>query len=309
MKGKLYNFITSGSLMHKYIFCSLKIFLIQLRIKCAKYSWYISKNRNFYNPVLEATVYKYNGWRIARHDHHFGAFKDKKEAMNEVLQIWLNEKRIGETVGKLEHELKNIKDKIFNERERCIVPNAAKLVPCKAKEEQGNLRADFFYLGQTQINCYRCKQSTSVYAIILPEWFEAIDEGAIEELEAKGLFVESNIPFCPQDYKSIVSHLTYISPNALKEIHNYTGKSLFREEYSASIGYSYYRSACSRCGAAQGDNYTISGFNSAFCPIDRDRFKKIQFHKILQKIVVRAGTNSICYGEDQHFVVRNVWNN
>ncbi len=76
----------------------------------------LSKNLNYYNPTLEATVFR-NGdtWKIARHGHYFGSFKFKEEAMNEVFQIWLRDKKITEIANALEHELKNIKHKILNE--------------------------------------------------------------------------------------------------------------------------------------------------------------------------------------------------
>ncbi len=43
-----------------------------------------------------------------------------------------------------------------------------------------------------------------------------IDEYAIDEMEAKGV-LKDNLPFCYHDYASIISYITYISSDALKE--------------------------------------------------------------------------------------------
>ena len=173
-------------------------------------------------------------------------------------------------------------------------------------ETEENLRAEYFYLAQANKHCYKCNNSTVVNAIILPEGFEAVDDYTMDELEAQGIHVEKTL-FCQQDYQSILSYVTYISPEALDIIYEYTGCS-FKKEYSSSVNYSYYRSICNICLAAQGDNYTISEFNTAFHPINIDDFKKIKFYKIPQKIRVHAGINSVGYSSDNSVVVRNIWN-
>ena len=287
MKEKLYNSVINIYLVIKYAFINTRRFFIKLRIKLAKNHWFISKNRNFYNPTFEATVYKYNNiWLIARYGRHFGSFERKEDAMNEIFQIWLKDKKFTEIINKLEEELSNIKHKIRNIYDGTKYSNEKKLLSCeKSEEEGGNLRAEHFYLIQTHTNCYKCKESTLISAIVLPDGFEAIDVYAIEDLENQQISAKDNIPFCRQDYLSIISYVTYISPNALKEIYLYINNSLFQKKYSAAAGYSYYRSICAHCGTAQGDNFVILEIDSPFHPLNVDRFKEIKFHKKLKFVL------------------------
>ena len=177
-------------------------------------------------------------------------------------------------------------------------------LPCK----KANFRAEYFYFAQTSTCCYKCCKDTQVSAIILPEGFEAVDEQAIDDLEAREDSVEIT-PFCSQDYLSLVSYITYISPEALDEIDKFTNYIFFQKSYSSATGYSYYRSLCQHCNSAQGDNYIISEYNSAFFPIDVDKFTKIKFYKINKYIEVCAGSNSIGYSSDNQFRRSNIYNN
>ncbi|PCJ23262.1 MAG: hypothetical protein COA94_08440 [Rickettsiales bacterium] len=175
-------------------------------------------------------------------------------------------------------------------------------MPC----EEENFRAKYFYLGQAYRNCYECNKATQVNAIILPEGFEAIDGEALDDLEELGIQPKT-IPFCRQDYLSILSYLTYISSDALEEIHKYTGRAYFVKKHSKVTGYSYYRSLCQHCSAAQGDNFVISEFNSVFCPTDINDFKKIKFHTLFKSIAVRAGGNSIDYSSNNNCRTSNIY--
>ena len=170
------------------------------------------------------------------------------------------------------------------------------------------LIASFTLVPYILAKCNKCCKDTQVSAIILPEGFEAVDEQAIDDLEAREDSVEIT-PFCSQDYLSLVSYITYISPEALDEIDKFTNYIFFQKSYSSATGYSYYRSLCQHCNSAQGDNYIISEYNSAFFPIDVDKFTKIKFYKINKYIEVCAGSNSIGYSSDNQFRRSNIYNN
>lgn len=68
--------------------------------------WYLSQNKNHYNPTLEATVYQWGeGWNIARFNIHYQGYKTKKRAQEAAFKMWMQErlkkknvlKPIGET--------------------------------------------------------------------------------------------------------------------------------------------------------------------------------------------------------------------
>jgi aminoglycoside 6'-N-acetyltransferase len=87
------------SLLLKLTFNKIKSSLYNLHIYYSKNNWYLSKNHNFYNPTLEATVYEWGPvWHIARYNIHHTGFKSKKEAMQVAFEMWLLEKETRNTL-------------------------------------------------------------------------------------------------------------------------------------------------------------------------------------------------------------------
>ena len=316
MKEKVYILLKSFYLIAKYLFVFTKLFFIKLRIKVIRNNWYISKNRNYYNPRLSATVYRYGSmWKIARYNDFFGNFKNKNDAMASIFQEWLEENKILDTITSLQNTLKNIKQEIFgnsenskNDQGKIKEPINENYRILEKSENNINFISKYFYLGQATKNCYKCQKNILVNAIVLPENFETIDHKTIDELEQQGIHVEDFSLFRSQDYQSILSYLTYISPKALEKIYNHVDRQLFKKEYSFSTNHKYYRSICNYCGSAQGDNYVISEHNSAFNPVSIEDFKKIKFYKIDEEIKLLAGSNSIDYGYSSNsFSATNIY--
>ena len=304
MVEKIYIFIRSTFLIIKYLYICIKLFFIKLRIKLTKNNWHLSKNRNYYNPTLAATVYRYGPiWKIARYDKFFGEFQNKNDAMASMFEKWLEESEISESIVSLQSSLNNIKQKISGtneshnnlyKQEKYSTSENYRVI--EKNEHDVNFISKYFYLAQTTQNCYKCQKNILVNAIVLPKGFETIDHDTIEDLEQQGIHVEELSLFCSQDYMSILSYLTYISPEALEQIYKHVDETLFQKKYSLSTNYEYYRSICSYCGSAQGDNFVISECNSAFYPVNIEDFKKIKFYKIGEEIKALAGSNSIGYG-------------
>lgn len=302
MVEKICNFIVN---VFKYLFIYIKLFFIKLRIRRTKNDWHLSKNHNYYNPTLAATVYKSGFvWKIARRNNFFGAFQNKSDAIASIFEEWLEETKILDEVSLLQNALKQTKKKIFDnyengkdDQEKINTPIGENYRTVEKSENDINFIAKYFYLAQTTQNCYKCRENILVNAIVLPESFETIDHEAIEDLEQQGIYVEEFSLFHSQNYRSILSYLTYISSGALEKIYKHVDEHLFQKKYSFSVGYEYYRSICNYCGSAQGDNFVISEYNSTFHPIDIEGFEKIKFYKIDEEIKVSAGSNSVGYGD------------
>ena len=100
---------------------AIKNLSIESRIRLAKHYWFLSKNLNFYNPILESTVYRYCGhWSIARDGDYFGAFTSKKEAMDEAFRGWIERHDFTEIAHKLKDELEKLDHKVLNEHKYAI---------------------------------------------------------------------------------------------------------------------------------------------------------------------------------------------
>ncbi len=308
MVRKIYIVIDTIFEIIKYLYIFIKLFFIKLHIKLAKNNWHLSKNRNYYNPTLSATVYRYGStWKIARYNNFFGEFQNKDDAMTSIYEKWLQDNEIFDNITSLQSTLKNIKQKILanynniKEAQEKIEETISQNYQVIAKNETNiNFISKYFYLAQTTQNCYKCRKNILVNAIILPKGFKTIDHDTIDYLEEQGVLVEEFSLFCSQDYQSILSYLTYISPKALEIIYQHVNQQLFQKKYSFSTNSEYYRSICNYCGAAQGDNFVILEYNSAFHPVDPKDFLKIKFYKIDEEIKALAGTNSIGYGSDSN---------
>lgn len=317
MIEKVSTFIVNICLITKYLCIYIKLFFIELRIKLTKNNWHLSKNHNYYNPTLAATVYRYGTvWKIARYGNFFGEFQDKNDAMASIFEEWLEDTKLLDTITSLQSTLKNIKQEIFDnyknskdDEEKIEASINQNYRVIEKSENDVNFISKYFYLAQTTQNCYKCRKSILVNAIILPEGFETIDHDTIEDLEQQGIDVEEFSLFCSQDYRSILSYLTYISPKALEKIYKQVDGQLFQKKYSVSTNHEYYRSICNYCGAAQGDNFVISEYGSAFFPVDIEDFRKIKFYRIDEEIKALASSNSIGYGDYSNDLisVRNVY--
>lgn len=293
MQEKAHCFALKISLFFKSVVRRIKVAFRTLRISHAEHNWHLSKKGNFYNPILEATIFRSQGcWKIARHDDYFGQFETAQVAQAYVLRMWMREQNL--------LPLPEMRPLRQDERRVAWEDMATGDAYCEGgvdykiykREANENLKADFFYLAQTGKDCYKCRMRTPVYAIVLPEGFEAVDEYVIEELEEEGVVVDEDVPFSAQDYCSLVSYVNYISPSALFEIHKRTGERSFCMEYSHTIKASYYRSICYACGAAQGDHFISSKLGTPFVPNNFEDFKKIRFYTIHEKISLRASTYS-----------------
>ncbi len=161
-------------------------------------------------------------------------------------------------------------------------------------------KADCFYLAQTEKKCYKCKKDTNVSAIVLPAGFVSLDHFALEDFTEEKL-AAGELPFCSNDYYTILSYVTYISNEALLEIYKSVKKFYFQKAYSYTTKNSYYRSVCSHCGAPQGDNYTIAELNSPFNPSQSAGFSKIRFVKFDVPIRANGEDSRLDYYDERVF--------
>lgn len=301
MKKTLNITFNKISLSIRYITTFLKLFFIKLQKVRAQDHWRLSKKGNYYNPTIEATVFnKTSTWMIARHGNFFGNLEKKEDAMNSIFHTWLKETDISNTIFVLQEKLEDIKHKIFgfseydkNNYESHI--SETHNISIEKNDHNVNFKSRFFYLAQTYTKCYKCKRKTLAHAIILPENFETIDHITIDDLEAKGIHTEDFSLFCHENYQTILSYITYFSPHAIEQVYKYINKEYYKMVYSSSVDHAYYRSICQYCNSAQGDNFLINEFNSAFYPVKAEDFNKIEFYRIDSNIEIRAGSNSVGY--------------
>lgn len=193
-----------------YVYTCLKLFFVKMRIKNTKNNWRITRNNNYYNSTFAATVFKHGSiWKIARHNKFFGAFYDKNDAMNLLFEEWLKETKVLDSVASLQGRLKDFKEIVFetfkNEEDSEIDEEMEEIQEDREETEthfDGDYRlvdtsendinfiSKYFYLGQAEKKCFKCKKNILVNAVILPSGFESIDYDAIDLIEQKEIDLE-----------------------------------------------------------------------------------------------------------------------
>jgi len=77
----------------------IKTFFYNAYIFIVRNNWHLSKNGNFYNPIVRSTVYPNGlGWNIVRYGVHYPDFSSRKEAMAAALEMWLEERSLKSSV-------------------------------------------------------------------------------------------------------------------------------------------------------------------------------------------------------------------
>ena len=296
MKNKKKFFLHGVKVVFDFFLFPLKKLLVLFCVFYANQNWRLSKKGNLYSPLFKTTIFKSGDrWKLAQQGVYFGDFETAQLAQSYVLQNWLAGKKL-RYCPKESQKAQDFLVSFGRNNASTIWENDEKYVPnMYLREADENLKANLFYLASTFRTCFKCQASTPIYAIVLPQGFEALDDYAIEDLEGAGFVVDAYVPFSKQDYLSIVCYVTYISPAALRKIHTYTGERSFCKAYSLTTQSAYYRSICNFCGAAQGDNFTISEYNTPFCPDNLEGYRKIHFQTIFAEISLRANTYSIGY--------------
>lgn len=158
-----------------------------------------------------------------------------------------------------------------------------------------NLKADYFYLATTSKECYRCKRTTSISAIALPEGYQSYEELVSDDMEDADLLEEHEaFGFVKNDHPSILSYIWYLSDDARTEI--------MKNVKNYHFCTNYYKSSCEHCAVPQGDNHSIVEFDSPFRPVNQQDFLKINFQKIDTPISIGASQWGIGYPPLEYYL-------
>jgi hypothetical protein len=141
------------------------------------------------------------------------------------------------------------------------------------KEDDGlDLKADYFYIAETQRECWECKRKTNVYSFLL-ESFQAT--GVVEEIEDNENFKTF---WMEQSNPSFISNITKLNNEAKLAILSFTDK------YKVSKN-KYFANHCEHCNDLQGDFYLHGKPGVAFCPTNEKEIKNIKLIKIIEPFV------------------------
>ncbi|MFY0805611.1 DUF5710 domain-containing protein [Peribacillus frigoritolerans] len=135
------------------------------------------------------------------------------------------------------------------------------------KEEDIDLKADYFYIAETTRQCWECKRKTKVFCFLLESYCFIDAESEFDESENwKSFWIE-------EDYPSFISEITWLNEKAQLAMLNHT------ERFRASKS-EYIANHCDHCDALQGDFYLHEEPGIAFCPVNEKEIKRIKLYKV-----------------------------
>jgi hypothetical protein len=127
-----------------------------------------------------------------------------------------------------------------------------------------NVRSDYFFIAKTRVKCWKCKQVTAVYGVILPIGHELLDSDKEKNLD---ILVK----------RHFVTTLSYIS-----WLHPDTEGILKRDlpDHRYSVEENCYANHCDYCNAKQSDFYLFCEPGQGFHPTSKEDAYKIIIKQI-----------------------------
>lgn len=133
-----------------------------------------------------------------------------------------------------------------------------------------NLKSDHFFILETYERCWRCKEMTTVFGILLPPGHEEC-ESFVDDDENETLEWEQ------KDWNVVPCFVKNLSELASKEIRLIAN--CYFLDSSKTYGSSYWMNHCEKCGAKIGDNYIHGHPGTALNPFP-DEFHLIREHRL-----------------------------
>ena|ERR1700757_4550630 len=132
-----------------------------------------------------------------------------------------------------------------------------------------NIRAVSYWIGVSEISCWKCDGRTRAFGFILPAGHETLDvEDDNEEVD---LWVLCDSP-------TVLSYVTNLSPAVAERIQAMTRH--YRLDFSKMTNSSYWMNHCEACGMKQGDFELFSEPGGGFFPMDEQEATRLALHEV-----------------------------
>lgn len=145
-----------------------------------------------------------------------------------------------------------------------------------------NVAADRYFIAETDKSCWKCSETTMVYAILLPIGHETLDFDEDEE----------EVWFRNED-TTILHYVTNLPPSVAARMNAYAPG--YRPDFSKTTESTYWMNHCASCGMKQGDFDMHCEPAGAFFPMNEQSARQIALHEIHEDFSCSA---SASYGEN-----------
>ena len=149
-----------------------------------------------------------------------------------------------------------------------------------------NVRASIYFIAQSESHCWKCRERTRVYGLILPEGHETLE--ANDEDDDRDVWYRHDEP-------TIAHYVTELRPAVSTRIKAMTQH--YRVDFSKTTCTSYWMNHCQACGMKQGDFELFCEPDGAFFPMDERAASQIVLHTFVEPF---GGCADTSYGD--HFI-------
>lgn len=146
-------------------------------------------------------------------------------------------------------------------------------------EPEFRVRAPYYYVIESESNCWKCSDWTRVFSFKLPEEHEQFDyiEDEDEDFELMSNLGEWRC----HGYRGTVSNVHSLSPPVTKQIRRFTEN--FKHAYSRTADSRYLMNHCEYCGAKLGDFFMHGEPGGAFFPTSPDQARRMTLVRINER--------------------------
>ena len=157
-----------------------------------------------------------------------------------------------------------------------------------------NIKAGNYYIVESSTLCWKCGESTRVFAFLLPEGhetLEAIEDDSMEFESDEVYEAWVNSPESSEwqvsDMLTIIHYVRYLPREVLARIAALTPN--YRIDYSKTTESSYFMNHCEYCGMKQGDFQLHCEPQGAFVPLYEEDVADMILHPVNEAFAAEDG--------------------
>lgn len=155
----------------------------------------------------------------------------------------------------------------------------AKWITESSPEE--NMRAQRYFIAESTDSCWRCGETTAVYAFILPSGHEYADA---DDNQPGSFWVRA-------DYPTLLSYVTFLPERIARRITAISPS--YRLDYSKTAGCQYWMNHCKSCDSKLGDHELSHEPSGPFQPMEPRAAKQIVLRAMNEDFKGKSDSYSI----------------
>lgn len=156
----------------------------------------------------------------------------------------------------------------------------------ESSDDEFNLRSERYFILKNRRECWKCREITSVFSILLDEEHQELQYDDDDPSVSK---------WVSNDVLVIATSMEHMDPKTAKRMQQFAPQ--YTLDFSSTAGMKYYMNHCEQCTAKQGDFMLHSEPGGAFFPTSPEEASEIEFFQVEEPIKCRTSV-SFCTSHD-----------